>query len=283
MTIKPQTEYAPDTPGLFRLDDATYRASKGVNISTLKAMAVSPKHYKWFKEHPEEPTKQMQFGTAYHCMMLQPDKWADPTAFVVEPMPDPNRRSKEYQAWKSSVVAGASVLSVEDHQALLDMKSELRSHPVAGQILAKMDAEVSYFTHETWSGLWCKCKADVITRDQAGRLVVADLKTCNELPTSKPNYQAADLFYHAQAAFYLDLLRIIVNEPVSWLWIFQEKNPPYDARVMDIHPLDLEKGSNTYAHWLRRLGECVATDSWPGMSSKIETLVLPKWMEVSNA
>jgi exodeoxyribonuclease VIII len=56
--------------------DAEYRAAHGLNWSRLKVLDKSPLHYKHALENPRADTPALSLGRAFHCALLEPDRYA---------------------------------------------------------------------------------------------------------------------------------------------------------------------------------------------------------------
>ena len=53
--------------------ETEYRAIHAINQSTLKAMLLSPAHYRFCLDHSEErSTPALRLGRAVHCRILTP-------------------------------------------------------------------------------------------------------------------------------------------------------------------------------------------------------------------
>ena len=70
---------------------AEYHARPGVSKTKLWCLLNdTPAKFKWLQEHPEPPTAVMQFGSALHKYVLEPDGFADESAIA----PQCDRRTK---------------------------------------------------------------------------------------------------------------------------------------------------------------------------------------------
>src|SRR4051812_34967536 len=68
----------PDPGIYYDLPAKTYHALDACSKSSLDWIAdYSPMHLKWNREHPEEPTDALKFGSALHTMILEPAKFED--------------------------------------------------------------------------------------------------------------------------------------------------------------------------------------------------------------
>jgi len=108
---------------------ADYKRIDAVNNSSLKAMAKSPKHYRHYRDNPEDPDKTpsdaMVLGTAVHAAVLEPDRlpldfviWSGPTlpaGHVV--WHGGNRRGKAWEEFKAANV-GRDILTPKEVDAI---------------------------------------------------------------------------------------------------------------------------------------------------------------------
>ena len=62
---------------IANLPQNEYRTAEGVSRSELHVLARSPMHYKYAQDHPREETPALTFGSALHCYVLEPERFAD--------------------------------------------------------------------------------------------------------------------------------------------------------------------------------------------------------------
>lgn len=272
MTIHPASEFHPGAIGLFKLPEEVYRPAPGANISALKKMEISPRHYKDAFDHPEPPSGAQEFGTIYHSMILEPDL---PPKFVVETDPNPNRRAKEYQDWKK--LQALPIITRDEEDSLVLMRSNLFNHRQAGAIMRDPQTEIAWFWNEPSSGIYCKGKMDILTPDATNAVVVGDLKALAKVPLQDDVWWDGKKYgYREQAAFYSCNLADMLGCEVKWVWILQEKVRPFDVVVRTIKSKDLRLGKDNYTSWLLKLSQCLSRNEWPGMSDEIEFQEFPK-------
>ena len=96
------------------MTEKEYREHPAISRSELWRMNESPEKFKWFKDHPIEPTPALLFGQLTHKLLLQPESFNQ--EFVVAPAVD--RRTKagreEYDAFLSSV-GNHTIVSQDDY------------------------------------------------------------------------------------------------------------------------------------------------------------------------
>ena len=54
-----------------------YRGDPALSRSDIFEMRKSPMHFRYALDHPREETTAMAFGTALHCYVLEPEKFAE--------------------------------------------------------------------------------------------------------------------------------------------------------------------------------------------------------------
>ena len=144
------------------MSNADYRRAEGISSSELKKIAVSPMHYKYWKDNPQERTPALLFGAAAHKYMLEKNDFDK--EFIVAPNCD--RRTKEGKAvWQAFVDAsnGKEVITQDDMDKIKAMYDALYNTPFVKQLLSG-DKELSFFWNDADTGLICKVRPDVITK-----------------------------------------------------------------------------------------------------------------------
>ena len=123
----------------FDLDEQTYRAATGINISALKNINRSPAHYlaKLTEVRPE-PTPALVFGTLLHRAALEPHKLGGSFAVKPEGM---SFVSKEGKAWRDAQTL--PIITEEQNIALAGAAASVAAHPAAAAILADAKREVN--------------------------------------------------------------------------------------------------------------------------------------------
>lgn len=228
----------------------------------------------------------MAFGRAYHCRLLEPERFDSDYAVWPDFASDPaNIDTKGKQSTSAATVwvktrmkiweaehCGQERLSCADADAIDAMNRVVRAHPVVKLLRAKGGAEVSI--RGELCGLPCKARLDRLQDDNS---LIIDLKKTRSLATHSLERAILEYDYHVKAAFYRDLLHAITGRWASWLWLFQQDKPPYDVRPWQPPDDDLECGRSEYRGVLSRYKHCLKTGVWPGMAQEIEHYGLPEW------
>lgn len=179
------------------------------------------------------------------------------------------------------------VLSQADWEALHAMRDKLFEHPAARALLTKRGrAEQSFYWVDLQTGELLRCRPDYLTH--CG--IVVDLKTTRDaspdgFASSIQNYR-----YDVQHPFYLDGIAAAIEQgkldrpaPRSFVFVGQEKEPPYSVGVYWLDPEDVELGRLEYRADLARLAECRTADRWPGYGDDVQMISLKAWHRQQTA
>lgn len=247
------------------LPAAEYHAHPAVSKSLLDKIAKSPLHARAYLDgQREEPTAAMQFGTALHACVLEPELFADTYAVF-----DGDRRTKDGRAaYEALQASGKSIISAADYDAITAMTVAIRHHAVAQPLLESGRAEASVFWRDPIVGIDCKCRPDWWNDDG----ILVDLKTCDDASPAGFARSVANYRYHLQAAHYM-----LGTGCRRFLFIALEKKPPYAVAVYELDTDALEIGRALRLRDLERYASCAEFNIWPGYPAEVQTLTLPKW------
>lgn len=248
-----------------------YRASDGLNWSSLKHMQDSPLAFRHSMDNERDDTSSMLMGRATHTAVLEPDRFR--LEYVV--YDGKVRRGKEWDAFQAAN-EGKDILKEDEYGACLAMRDAVRSHAIAADLLAGAQVEKSVFWHR--AGHPCKARIDAHNVDLR---TLVDLKTTRE-PGRWFASQAAKLQYHAQLAWYWDALAAEGTPPVQTKIIAVQNSAPYQVVVYDVPGYVLDQGRKVFEPLFERFLSCSKSGNWYGPgedeSGAIEIeLQLPAW------
>jgi hypothetical protein len=195
-------------------------------------------------------------------------------------------RTNAAKAAKAEAHANGLVpLLSKDLATVHEMADALRSHPEAAALLAPGSGEpeqvVVWQDHDT--GVWCRAMFDWLRRrPPTGRRILVDYKTCASAEPGDINKAVGNFGYHQQAEWYRDAARWLDGTDPGFLFIFQERTPPYLVTVAELDPVARRIGAarnrwarQTYAH-------CMAADVWPSYVNGIYEAHLTRWVEIEQ-
>ena len=263
------------------MTEKEYRSHPAISRSELWRMHESPEKFKWFKDHPIEPTPSLLFGQVVHKLLLQPESFNQ--EFVVAPAVD--RRTKagreEYDVFLSGV-GDRTVVSKDDYDKAMEMVTAVRMNPLALKLLCGKK-EVPFFWTDEYTGEACKCRLDCLTEID-GNYVIVDYKTTGNAQTD--SFGRNDVFkfgYHFQAAMYSEgvMRGMGLSERPKFVFIAQEKTEPYAVNVMAISDNVMLSGLDKYRELIGMYHQCKALDVWFGYNGmgELNEVLLPKWMQ----
>jgi len=267
------------------LPDSEYRRAPGVNKSGMDNFMRSPLYYITMKKSPPPPTPQMFIGTAFHTLVLEPDRFND------ECVADEHAgsQSKEAKEWRMEMRAqdkivintrgGGDIWNPSDWDMIHHMRDAVMSHPVAS-ILLQGDVEQSVFWVDRKSdshpgtGKLCKARIDVHNTDHN---VNVDLKSAANASYSEFQRAVHRYHYMIQDAFYSDGWRAAAgnDELIPFIFIAVEKLPPYGVACYSLDPEWQRVGREIYRRTLIRFKDCHEADEWPCYPVEVRDLIIP--------
>ena len=265
-------------PGVYDdLDEATYHAHPALSASGAKRLLPPscPAIYKYERDHGRPPKKEYDLGHAAHKLVL--GRGAE--IAVVDA--DSWRTKAAQEAQKTAHAEGRIPLLAHEHRQVQAMAERLRAHPVAKALFDPGRGgkpEQSLFWHDTRHGVDRRARLDWLPAATDGRMILPDYKTAKSAEPRAVAKAVADYAYHQQAAWYIDAAQALgLADDVAFVFVFQEKTPPYLVTVAELDAQALHVGRVLNDRALEVFAECSAHDTWPGYSDDVELISLPAW------
>lgn len=261
----------------IRISNKEYRQRPGISSSELKKIMITPAHYKHWKENPQEDTPALLFGRSAHKYILETYDFY--TEFAVAPNVD--RRTKEGKEEWARFVAdseGKDVITQEQFEQIDAMRNAAYATPFVSKLI-NGEHEVSYFWIDEDTGLKCKVRPDSINHKLK---IIVDYKTCDNAETEHFMKQAIRLGYDLQASYYLDGVKANTDEDYIFVFIAQEKKPPYAVNILQADDIFIRSGREVYKAMLQTYKDCSESGVWYGYlgaENQINSLGVPKWIE----
>lgn len=245
-----------------------YLAIEAAHFSTLKALDVSPLHYRHaLHRDASEETDAMALGRIVHAMVLTGALPEDMALYEGK-----TRRGKEWEAFKAEHL-GKTITRKSELTTAAAMHAAVMRCPEAKELLARGEGEltVQWVDH----GLRCKGRLDFFNGSQ-----IVELKTTRSIRPDAFAREVVSRHYHAQIAFYAQGFEAATGKPPPVLpaLIAVENVPPYDVAVYRVGFDALEAGARKVNAWLSTLASCTVTGRWPGVAwHGAMDLKLPEW------
>lgn len=241
-------------PGLFsNVAEDEYHAPEPLLVSnTLIGRALRSPAHAWAYLHGSDQadTHALAFGRALHRALLEPPLYA--------PFSESTKRGRE------------------DNEAIAGIVAEVTRHPVAGPMLTGGSAELTARWVDPGTGLPCKARVDYYVQSLG---LVIDVKTTTDAGLDSFQNSIAKYGYHRQQAHYMAGLQVLGKPARAFVFIACEKEPPYVVGLYVLDEIALRKGDEQRRNGMAILADCVSRNEWPGLSTSIQTISLPRWAQ----
>lgn len=277
-------------PGVYdAMPEHVYHADPVPDWSLSKSGAQllvppnTPAHYLWTRSHPRPATKALDIGTAVHELVLGVGAGV---AVIPEDILARNgaASTSEARAFKAEAeAAGQTVLKPTEWAEVKAMHDTLREHPIAGRLFDpdRGRPEQSMFWRDQQHGIWRRARVDWLPNPgSTKRPVIVDYKTARSADPRTWAKAATDLGYHMQDACYragLAATTGITERDVVFVFVAQEKTPPYLVSVLELDRESREAGQMLMDRAAAVFADCRANNHWPGYPPDVVQVQLPGW------
>jgi hypothetical protein len=260
-------------PGIYtsaELSNADYHAHDSISKSGLDLISRSPAHF--FYAAKRDATRAMEIGTALHCAVLEPERFAS-EYMLLRSVTD--RRASEYK--QAVAVWGAErVLTGTEADKVAGMQESCRNNAAARAYFDQPHrTELSVIATDPETGVIVRCRFDLIT--DSGRAL--DLKKTQDVRGDAFARSVANYRYHVQAAFYSDVWEWATGEKLQGFdFLAVEEQMPHASRIFTLDEEAIELGRAQYRADLNLYAKCLDSNEWPGIDCEPQTISLPGWM-----
>lgn len=247
-----------------------------------KLYRLTPAHYQaYINEEEKPPTPALRFGDAYHVYTLEREKFDKKIAI----RPEINRRTKAGQAEYAKFMKeneGKTIIpeignSTENGMDLVLKMAEVleRDYKTASSIFRNPGVfEQTVLWQDPLFGYWCKARFDY--HIPSLRLII-DLKTTLDASEDAFSRSISNLDYDLGAAWYTTGMQIVTGHPYQYIWVAQEKEPPYGVALYEADQEILDNGRKKIRPTIELYDECMQNNTWPGYPDKVSPIKLKSW------
>lgn len=271
-------------PGVYDIPADLYHQDPvpGGSLSSTGARKLlspsCPALFKYERDHGQPYKKVFDYGSTVHKLVLG----SGPELVDM----GPGRWDTTETKTKLAEIRqrGAIPLKSAEYAEAEAMASAVREHPVAAALFNPVGGrpEQSLFAQDPQTGVWLRARPDWLPDAHGGRLICPDFKTTKSADPESLRKDVHNFGYFQQAAFYLDVIKLLGLhgdiEP-AFVFVAQEKTPPYLVTVFELDVIALRIGRDLNRKAIDLYAECVRTGHWPSYSDDIELLSLPGWVE----
>lgn len=260
------------------MTEKEYRQHPAISRSQLFKMSESPEKFKYYQEHPEEPTPSLIFGQLFHAMALQPETVKD--LFAVAPNVDRRTKAgKEACAQFEEEAESKTVVTADMYQQAKEMCEALNNNEYVKKLL-NGEKEKEFFWNDDLTGEACKCRVDCLT-ELGNNLLVVDLKSTDNAETEAFMRSAIKYGYDLQSAMYNKGVEINTGNKPIFVFVAIEKKPPYAINILEADELFVRRGYDLFREYIGIYHDCKQTNNWYGYLGKfnqINNLALPSYL-----
>lgn len=278
------------------LNEETYHADpvagRSLSVSGAKRLLPPscPAIFKWERDNGRPNKAAFDVGHAAHGLVLgtggvvevlQTDvKKATKTTPAV--IGDAKNRMSTYTKDHDAEIrkAGKVPLLREEWEQVQAMTAAILAHPIASVLLdpAHGKAEQSIFFRDEPTGVSLRSRLDWLPETDGGRLIIPDLKTALSAEPKAFGKAAANFGYAMQDDFYRAAVRSLgIAEDIAFVFIVVEKAAPYVVTVCELDAEAKRYGAAKNRQAIDLYARCMERDEWPGYTSDVALVSLPKW------
>lgn len=270
-------------PGVYEMPPDVYHSDPvpDGSLSSSGARLLLPPNcpakFHHERQYGRPPKRAFDFGHAAHKEVLGIGE-------EIEVIEAPDRRSKATQQKEREIRERGAVPLLEDEYIEVQaMAKALREHPYAGKLLDpdRGTVEQSLFWRDQHTGIWRRARLDYLPNPVPGRrMLLVDYKTARSADPGKLKRTIDDYGYYMQADWYITAVEALglATDP-AFLFVFQEKEPPYLVTVGEVDTTTLRIGRHRNRQAIEIYRQCAATGHWPAYTDGVELLSLPPYVE----
>ena len=237
---------------------------------------------------PDDATKDMIFGGAFHTAILEPEKFKE--IYAIQPQfdghPNSNIHKDQKREWREANATKVP-LTKSEMERLAGMQKAVRAHPTISALLyGKGKNELSFTWRDSESNEMCKGRIDRLCRVPANVIdanlkgdciCIIDLKKTSQL--HRFDSEVAKYGYHGQLAFYRDGIKQLEQAEITPIIIAVQDDPPFDVIPFTVGDA-VEHGAKLYRRLMRTFVIAKKSNKWPGMCPVgTVPIILPKYAE----
>lgn len=258
------------------------RSLEVVSNSTLviaDSQSLAKYHY-YVTQGKDEDTEAKAIGKAYHCALLEPDTFD--ARHMILPPDAPSRPSARLRNakkpsastlaaidfWDEIIASGKQVLKREDYDTVRFMGDAVRKDPVCAGLVSGGRREVTL----RWTEEVELEDGSIYHLQHKGRVdnwlddmdIAVDPKSTISAHPEEFAKAVARYRMHQQHAQYCSGFQHCDRPLKAFIFLAQEKEPPYICKPYTVNPVFEERGFELRARAMRKVAGALRENRWPG-------------------
>lgn len=279
------------------LDENIFSYHERDAVSSTKLGVFHDSSLEYFETYVAKTMKPkatwaFDFGQSFHALMQSEATFAQYTV----PMAFKDFRTDAAKDWRAKMAQERKmILTTEEVKALRKMKARVEAEPIASQLIADTEAEVTWrksfgkFTVQCRTDRWSDKPREIQIPNkppmQLDRWFV-DFKTCGSMAQFRKNW--INFGYARQRVFYQEVIlacqaedAVAASHPADIpraeaFWIVSESEAPHECRVFSLGLRSYNVARAEVMMDLKHLRQCYETSDWT-LPPSIESLEYPNW------
>lgn len=225
-----------------------------------------------------KPTEAMAMGTAFHTLLLEPERFSE-EVFVMEQTLDLRTKvGKEVMETIKKAYPGKMLMDPEDYLQIQEMRDAVMGNPVAAALVDSMgEVELALQWDCADTEVPCKVRLDKFCQTRNGPRIL-DVKTASDPLPDAFMRSAVNFGYHRQRFWYEWGVHEALGEQAPFLLLAIGKDPPYESIVYELDEASYELAARQVRADLNRLRDCRLFDEWSSQyAGEVQKGVLPRY------
>lgn len=220
--------------------------------------------------YQQTESAEFDYGRAAHAVLLE---GSESSLHVIEA--DDWRTKAAKEAREAARAAGKTPMLAKQVHRVRAMVKAAQEY-IAGSEIAGVFEDGSPEVPVKWQegATLCRMRADWITADAR---MILDYKTTQSARPESFVSMGIAYGYAMQEAFYRRGVKTVFGKEPRFVFLLQEKEPPYICSLVAFDPAMQEIGDKQVQHALALWGTYMQRNQWPGYSPRVAHIEPPAW------
>ncbi len=257
--------------GMVDMPEDEYHRHPALSFSGAKKLLhpSCPAKFRWGQDHPQPRKREFDLGHAAHKVVLGEGS-------ELHVIGANNYQTKKAQQERDAAYDRGDIpVLPHEFDQVQAMAAQVRAHPIAGPLFIDGLAEQSLFWTDPETGVECRARLDWLSH------LIGDYKTSTSAEPGHISKKVDDFGYYMQADWYLSgaIHLDLIAPDAEFLFVFQDKNPPYLVTVVELDDVALKIGHERNVQSREIYRDCLGRGVWPGYSNTVERISLPAYSQ----